>query len=100
MSKTMTKPKKATRVHRMFELVLAGHTNDSAVPVILKEYAAEIRKDGKKTTSASIAWCRAQLMAKTDYAKKHNPKGLKAMTSAEAAEKGKKPKKPAVAPAN
>lgn len=71
--------KKVSRTARMFQLVLAGHSNESALAVIKKEYGKNV-----PTTSASIGWCRTQLKAKTKYAKKHNPKGLKVVSDREA----------------
>jgi hypothetical protein len=91
MSKKEDKPKavektaekkKPSRVARMFELVLAGHTNASAVVVIKKEFGAKV-----PTTTASIGWCRSQLRRKTKYAKIHNPENLKILSDKEAAAK-------------
>lgn len=71
--------KKVSRTSRMFQLVLAGYSNEAALAVIRKEYGKNV-----PTTTASIGWCRTQLKAKTAYAKKHNPKGLKVVSDREA----------------
>lgn len=63
----------------MFELVLAGYSNEAAVTQIKKEYGRDV-----PTNTSSIGWCRTQLKAKTKYAKKHNPKGAKVITDREA----------------
>jgi len=73
------KTKKISRTARMFQLVLAGYSNEAALQAIRKEYGKDV-----PTTSASIGWCRTQLKAKTKYAKKHNPKGLKVVSDREA----------------
>lgn len=86
--------KKMSRTARMFQLVLQGFSNEAAVEVINKEYPESKRGD-KKTNTSSIGWCRTQLKAKTDYAKKHNPKGLKVMSDIEAKRKAAKSSKPA-----
>ncbi len=80
---------KISRTARMFQLVLAGLSNEAAVVQIKKEYGKNV-----PTNTASIGWCRTQLKAKTAYAKKHNPKGLKVISDREAQAKAKA--KPAV----
>ena len=80
---------KVSRTARMFQLVLAGFSNEAAVVQIKKEYGKNV-----PTNVASIGWCRTQLKAKTAYAKKHNPKGLKVISDREA--QAKKAAKPAV----
>ncbi len=81
--------KKVSRTARMFQLVLAGLSNEAAVGQIKKEYGKNV-----PTNTASIGWCRTQLKARTAYAKKHNPKGLKVISDREAQAKAKT--KPAV----
>lgn len=79
-----TKVKGESRVARMFELVLEGHSNESAVAAIQKEF-------GKvPTNTSSIGWCRSQLINKTAYGKKNNPKGVKVLTDKEARAKSAK----------
>lgn len=73
------KDKQVSRTARMFQLVLDGYSNEAAVTVIRREYGKDV-----PTNTASIGWCRTQLKAKTAYAKKHNPKGLKVLTDREA----------------
>src|SRR5262245_10494133 len=73
------KTTKVSRTARMFQLVLAGYSNEAAVQVVKKEYGKNV-----PTNTASIGWCRTQLKAKTAYAKKHNPKGLKIVSDREA----------------
>jgi len=73
------KTSKISRTARMFQLVLAGYSNEAAVQVIKKEYGKNV-----PTNTASIGWCRTQLKAKTAYAKKNNPKGLKVPSDREA----------------
>lgn len=87
-----TTKKTISRTARMFQLVLAGKSNEEAVEIIKKEYGAKV-----PTNAASIGWCRTQLKAKTDYAKKHNPKGLKVMSDAECKKRTAKTTKPAAA---
>ncbi len=96
------KDAKVSRTARMFQLVLAGFSNEAAVIQIKKEYGKNV-----PTNTASIGWCRTQLKAKTEYAKKHNPKGLKPLSDREAQARAKaKPAvsrpdpKPAVKPAS
>ncbi len=89
-AKAPAKPAGKSRTTRMFELVLEGKTNEAALAVIKKEYASDLKTDEKQTTTASIGWCRSQLMNKSDYGKKHNPKGLKVLTNKEAADKSSK----------
>src|SRR5262245_28820551 len=70
---------KVSRTARMFQLVLAGYSNEAAVQVIKKEYGKNV-----PTNTASIGWCRTQLKAKTTYAKTHNPKNQKVVSDREA----------------
>lgn len=75
-------PKGPSRVQRMFEHVLAGLSNEAGVQAIKREFGKDV-----PTNTSSLGWCRSQLKAKTDYAKKYNPKGLKVLTDKEAQEK-------------
>jgi len=73
--------KTISRTARMFQLVLDGYSNEAAVTIIRREYGKDV-----PTNTASIGWCRTQLRAKTQYAKKHNPKGVKVVSDREARE--------------
>lgn len=86
----MTKTK-INRTSRIFQLVLEGKTNEAILAIILKEYSKKEMGD-KVANMSSVAWARTQLKAKTDYAKKKNPKGLKVLSNREAiAKTAKKP---------
>lgn len=75
-------PKGPSRVQRMFEHVLAGLSNEDAVTAIQKEFGKDV-----PTNVSSIGWCRSQLKAGSDYAKKYNPKGRAVLTNREAIDK-------------
>lgn len=87
------KDAKMSRTARMFQLVLEGKSNEAAVEIIKKEYGKNV-----PTNTASIGWCRTQLKAKTKYAKKHNPRGLKVISNREAIAKKSASAKPAAKP--
>lgn len=77
---------KVNRMTRMFQLIIAGKSNEETLETIKREYSKKEMGD-KVTNMSSVSWTRSQLINKTAYAKKHNPKCIKVMTNAEAVAK-------------
>lgn len=91
----MKTKEKISRTARIFQLVISGKSNEEVLEIIKKEYSKKEMGD-KVTNLSSVSWARTQLKAKTDYAKKHNPKGIKVLSDAECKKKHKS-SKPATA---